>query len=213
MRAALGAVGLVIGIALLAILSREETAAPAARDGYLLLAVSWTPSWCEAEGRARGEARCATGQGAGWLVHGLWPQNSDGTWPEFCETPHPNPTRAQTASMVDVMGSAGLAAHQWRKHGSCSGLSPDDYFSATRTAFERLSLPDISGTVRPDDVLAQLRRENPAIGTDKVIATCQGGMLREIRLCLSHDLQPKTCDPEVLMRHCRSARAQMPAPI
>ena len=50
---------------------------------YFLLALSWVPSWCAAEGDARNAAQCDTD--AGWLVHGLWPQYADGGWPEVLQ--------------------------------------------------------------------------------------------------------------------------------
>lgn len=237
MRAALGAVVLVILLVVLTLWEEGapsqapvaqarqpapapvvERAAPASapavdRDGYLLLAISWTPSWCEREGDARSDSRCARGANKGWLVHGLWPQHDDGTWPEFCDTPHAAPSRQMTGGMVDVMGAGGLAAYQWRKHGSCSGLSPRDYFAATRTAFGKLRLPaasEMTGRVRPAEVLEALRAANPSIGADMAIATCGGGLLQEVRLCLTHDLQPRACDPAVLSRACRSATTQVP---
>jgi ribonuclease T2 len=194
--------------------ARAQVAAPAPdRDGYLLLAVSWTPSWCEREGDARSDSRCAAGANSGWLVHGLWPQNDDGTWPEFCDSPHAPPSRQMTGAMVDVMGAGGLAAYQWRKHGSCSELSPKDYFAATRAAFGELRLPDatkMAGRVRPAEVLDALRAANPAIGTNMAIATCGGGLLQEVRLCLTHDLRPRACDAAVLARACRSNITQVP---
>lgn len=212
MRIGFGVVALVIALALYVASSpRAVTETP---DGYLLLAVSWTPSWCAAEGDARGDDRCERGAGLGWLVHGLWPQNDDGSWPEFCDTPHAPPSRNLTRSMEDVMGSAGLAAYQWRKHGSCSGLSPDAYFRATRAAFDALRLPPLvgqGGRVQPSQVLSALRRDNPAIGPDMATMTCQAGMLREVRVCFSHDLKPVRCDDLVLNRECRSNTTQLPA--
>ena len=38
------------------------------------------------------------------------------------------------------MPSMGLIGHQWRKHGSCSGLSQKAYLDTTRAAFERKSV-------------------------------------------------------------------------
>ena len=187
------------------------------RDGYLLLAISWTPSWCARTGDAREAARCAPGSGAGWLVHGLWPQFDTGDWPEFCDTPHPPPSRSQTAAMIDIMGSDGLALHQWRKHGTCSGLSASAYFEQTRAAFTRLHLPDAlrpgAGPLRrsPDALLADLRAANPGLGEDMAILTCRDGMAQEIRLCLSHDLTPRACDVALLARHCRARSVTLPA--
>jgi ribonuclease T2 len=217
MRIALGSVAVVIALAFYVIASPK--AVTGTQDGYLLLAISWTPSWCAAEGDARGDDRCDRGNGAGWLVHGLWPQNEDGTWPEFCDSPHAAPSRNQTRGMEDIMGSAGLAAYQWRKHGTCSGLSPEAYFAATRAAFSKIRLPDAQvlsragqdTRLRPDALLDRLRRDNPVIKDDMAIATCQGGMLREVRVCLSYGLTPVRCDDAVLNRECRSGTTRLPA--
>lgn len=189
----------------------------AGQGDYLVLAISWTPSWCAGTGDARGDARCATGSGAGWLVHGLWPQYESGGWPEFCETPQPGPSRAQTVAMVDIMGSDGLALHQWRKHGTCSGQSPADYFDKTRAAFAKVHLPEQmrsqNGRTRitPADLLADFRAANPAIGDDMAILTCRDGMAQEIRLCLTHDLPPRPCDSDLLGRTCRARNVALPA--
>ncbi len=217
MRAGLGLVAVVIALAVYMVSSPK--AVTNQRESYLLLAISWTPSWCAAEGDARGDDRCDRGSGAGWLVHGLWPQNDDGTWPEFCDSPHAAPSRNMTRAMEDIMGSSGLAAYQWRKHGSCSGLSPQDYFAATRAAFAAIRLPPATALsragddarLRPDALLDRLRSDNPAIDPDMAIATCQGGMLREVRICLSLDLTPTRCDESVLNRECRSATTRLPA--
>ncbi len=187
------------------------------RDGYFVLALSWTPSWCAAEGHARGDARCATGAGAGWLVHGLWPQHDDGGWPEFCDTHHAAPTGELIRSMVDIMGSEGLARHQWNKHGRCAGLSAEAYFAQTRTAFEALSFPDslrARGSalrLSPLAMLAAFGNANPVIGPDMATVTCRNGNAQEIRLCLDHDLNPRACDAALLSRACRSRVVTLPA--
>ena len=195
---------------------RQGESQSRAQGDYLVLALSWTPSWCEAEGTARGAARCAPGADAGWLVHGLWPQFDAGGWPEFCDTPHAAPTRAQTAAMRDIMGSDGLAFHQWRKHGSCSGSSPQDYFDQTRAAFAAVTLPEQISTweddlqLAPADLLAAFRSANPGLGEDMVILTCRDRIAQEIRLCLTHDLQPRACDRDLLARNCRGRSVTLP---
>ncbi len=183
--------------------------------GYLLLALAWTPSWCALEGTARAAPRCAHGTRSGWLVHGLWPQNDDGTWPEFCDGPPTEPDPAVLDSMMDIMGSAGLAAHQWRKHGTCSGRAPKEYFSDTRKAFEELRFPENMQVreerqVTPESILTVFRQANPHFGADMTILTCREGLLHEIRLCLTQELTPRPCDDRTLARACRAGMISMP---
>lgn len=195
-----------------------RTASEAAEsDGYLVLALSWTPSWCASEGDSRGAARCAQGAWAGWLVHGLWPQHDSGGWPEFCPTDHPAPSSASLRAMEDIMGAAGLAAHQWRKHGSCANMAPAQYFDQTRRAFGALDFPPslradrTALRARPADLLAEFRAANPEFGPDMAVLTCRAGQAQELRLCLRHDLTPRPCDDALLARACRAGQVELPA--
>jgi ribonuclease T2 len=169
---------------------------------YYVLALSWTPTWCALEGDARGSGQCDPGRGFGFTLHGLWPQYETG-WPADCRTPHRAATRAETAAMADIMGSGGLAWHQWRKHGSCSGLSSEDYFALSRRAY---------GSVLRPEVLRRLDREvtlpasvvedafleaNPDLTADGLTVTCRAGRVQEVRICLTRDLAPRTCGEDV----------------
>ncbi len=204
------------GIAALVIWLWPLTQDEHTEDGYFVLAVSWTPSWCAAEGAARGDARCAAGAGRGWLVHGLWPQHEAGGWPEFCDTDHRPPNRRLTSEMRDIMGSDGLARHQWAKHGTCSGLAPSTYFDHTRDAFEALAFPEAirarEAPLRraPDEILTSFRAANPGIGPDMAILTCRAGDAQEIRLCLTRDLEPRRCDAQLLARRCQAEKIALP---
>ena len=87
---------------------------------YYVLALSWSPNWCALEGDRREAEQCDTRHAYGWTLHGLWPQYHRG-YPSFCRTRERQPSRTMTAEMVDIMGSSGLAWHQWRKHGFVRG--------------------------------------------------------------------------------------------
>jgi ribonuclease T2 len=109
-------------------------ATPAYADGeragefdYYVMALSWSANWCALEGDSRNDPQCDAGRGLTFTLHGLWPQYEEG-WPAFCRTGHSDPSRSQTAAMADIMGGAGLAFYQWKKHGRCSGLPADAYF-------------------------------------------------------------------------------------
>jgi ribonuclease T2 len=196
--------------------------APAAAEGarfdHYLLALTWMPSFCLLEGDARDDARCAPGSGHGWMVHGLWPQNAGGAWPEYCPTGHRNPSRRETAAQADLFGAAGPAWHQWNKHGRCTGLSARDYYALTRAVVGALTLPDTFATTEggavlaPEAVEAAFIEANPGLDAGMMIATCRRDLIVELRLCLTRDLQPRSCDQEVLQRGCAREAAHLPAP-
>ena len=196
--------------AILALMLLPTQSAGADRPGdfdYWLLALSWTPAWCEAEGDGRGDDRCSEGSGWGWTLHGLWPQHETG-WPEFCHSHLPDPSRSQTAAMADIMGSAGLAWHQWRKHGRCSGMEATEYFEASRAAWLRWPVPE---TLSPDGmpagldggaVIDRMQAALPDLPAEAITPICRGRALREIRLCLDRDMQPRQCGADVVARGC-----------
>jgi ribonuclease T2 len=188
------------------------TALPALADGeragdfdYYVLSLSWSPTWCALEGEAEGSPQCD--RPLGWVLHGLWPQYEEG-WPSFCRTAERDPTRRETAAMADIMGTAGLAWYQWKKHGRCAGLPPEDYFGLARDAWERVGLPDVfmrlDRSVRlPASVVEEAFLEaNPDWEPDMVTITCREDRIQEARICLTKDLDPRPCGADAV-RDCR----------
>lgn len=169
---------------------------------YYVLALSWTPTWCAIEGDARGSTQCDPGQGYGFTMHGLWPQFEQG-WPSFCPTNERQPSRSDTNAMVDIMGSSGLAWHQWRKHGVCSGLSSDNYFALSRLAYSRVNRPELLRQVDQDyrlpaSVIEEAFLEaNPDLSADMLTVTCRDGRIQEVRICLTRQLEPRECAADV----------------
>ncbi|MGB0499327.1 MAG: ribonuclease T2 family protein [Rubricella sp.] len=181
---------------------------------YYLLAMSWSPSWCAAEGDVRGAEQCDPAADTGWTLHGLWPQYEEG-YPEWCARTVRDPSRAETGAMADIMGSAGLAWYQWRKHGRCSGLTAEAYFSAARAAFEAVERPAILRRVeaelrlRPSVIEEAFLEANPDWEADMLTITCRDGRIAEARLCLTRDLEPRVCAPDV-RRDCSRTAAFPP---
>jgi len=177
-----------------------------ARDGddfdYYVLSLSWSPSWCALEGDRRKSPQCDDGKDFGFTLHGLWPQYEKG-WPSFCPTPHRNPSRRLTAEMADIMGTSGLAWHQWDKHGRCSGLSAAEYFAVSRTAYDRVTRPEIfRRLLKPVDMKAGVVEEaflaaNPDLTPDMITVTCQRSHFQEVRICLTRELEPRECGLDV----------------
>lgn len=171
---------------------------------YYVMALSWSPTWCSLEGDARNSPQCD--EDFGWVLHGLWPQYHRG-WPAYCPTVERNPSRGQTAEMADIMGTSGLAWHQWKKHGVCSGLSASQYYDLSRDAFATVTRPEIfrkldKAVKLPASVVEDaFLQANPDLDADMVTVTCREGYIQEVRVCLSKDLDPVPCGRDVI-RDC-----------
>ena len=178
---------------------------------YYVLALSWSPNWCAREGDGRGADQCDVRHDYGWTLHGLWPQNETG-WPSYCRTNARDPSRGQTGAMTDIMGSGGLAWHQWKKHGRCSGLSSEAYFAASRNAYDAVARPEVfrklTRDVRlPASVVEEAFLEaNPEMTANQLTITCAQRMIAEARICLTKDLELRACGADV-RRDCSSQNA------
>ncbi|WP_425043137.1 ribonuclease T2 family protein [Primorskyibacter sp. S87] len=181
---------------------------------YYVLALSWSPSWCELTGDAQKSDQCDDRHDHGWILHGLWPQFHQG-WPAFCRTPEPPPTRRMTREMADIQGSAGLAWHQWKKHGTCSGLSAADYYTLSRHAYGKVVRPPVfrkldRQVALPAKIVEEaFLKANPDLDADMLTVTCTQGRIQEVRICLSRGLEPVPCGRDVI-RDCTLKDALFP---
>ncbi|WOH82958.1 ribonuclease T2 [Bradyrhizobium sp. BEA-2-5] len=191
--------------------------APGEFDFYVL-ALSWSPSFCE-EASERGnngrgtQAQCG-GRPYSFVVHGLWPQYERG-FPEYCQRPSPRLARSIMSSMLDLMPAPGLIYNEWDKHGTCSGLGERAYFEAIRKARATVKIPEEflqlsePKTVAPDELETAFIKVNPGLSNSAISVTCDSKRLSEVRICLSKDLQFRACD-EIERRACRRDQVTMP---
>jgi ribonuclease T2 len=108
---------------------------------YYLLSLSWSPEFCH--GHPDG-AECAAH--STFVLHGLWPQNNDGGYPENCASTSGPPKPPDPSAFADIYPDAGLLEHEWRTHGVCTGLGVDAFFSAARAALRSVAIPPASTT-------------------------------------------------------------------
>ncbi|GJE61974.1 ribonuclease T2 [Methylobacterium trifolii] len=182
--------------------------APGAFDFYVL-ALSWSPTYCDTAGSRRDDRQCAPGRGLGFVVHGLWPQFSRG-YPQNCSAVERQPTRQAMDLAGEVYPSEGLARYEWRKHGTCSGLDPAAYFRAAREARMAVTIPDaLKGSggeqrLAPIEIARQFVAANKGLRPDMMAVTCARGQLQEVRVCFGKDLRGFTPCPEVARGNCRA---------
>lgn len=190
---------------------RHKSADAAGDFDYYVLTLSWSPSFCEHSDR-RSE-QCDSGRPYGFVAHGLWPQNEQG-WPEMCDVRARVPD-STVQDMLPIMPAKGLIYHQWKKHGTCSGMQPRAYFRTVRDAYEAVTIPEPlrrlpkTIVVRPGVIEDAFLEANPDLDADEIVISCTRKRLREVRLCMDKDLNFRRCGRDV-HRECRDKSIRMP---
>jgi ribonuclease T2 len=123
--------------------------APAARQAgraefdFYLLALTVEPAFCEDGNSRLGQCRRLTRadfERTPLVLHGLWPERRRrGDYPTNCNGPAlalESDTRAALARWMPG-ATEGLDRHEWRKHGTCTGLDDDSYYRESIVEVER----------------------------------------------------------------------------
>ncbi len=156
---------------------------------YYLFVLSWSPEFCYSKPAA---AEC--GQHTGFVVHGLWPQNSDGTYPSNCATNQPPPGNTSAA---DGIMPAEIIQHEWRQHGTCSGLSGNAYFALIRKLHDAIAIPDrlkapaSSVSWRPRELKQAFEAANRQLQDSDIAIQLRRNYLNEVQICMSKSMTPE----------------------
>ncbi len=203
--------------AIVALAQDRRQGEPGQFDFYVL-ALSWSPSYCEAA-QARAPDRAPDQQCGGrpfaFVVHGLWPQYERG-FPSYCRVPAPRLDHAVVGSMLDLMPSPRLIFHEWDQHGTCSGLSPHAYFDTVRKARAAVKIPPDylelgrPVSVSPGEVTEAFLKANPGLSRTAMAIACDSKRLTEVRVCLGKDFSFHDC-AEIARRTCRLGKIAIPA--
>lgn len=184
---------------------------------FYVLALSWSPSFCEDEKTAsENRQQCGAGKSFAFVVHGLWPQYKGGDWPAFCRSEEPSRVPNNLArDTLDLMPSFGLIGHQWRKHGVCSGLDQEAYFALAREARDKIVIPpvlrklDRKVSVNPLALETAFSKFNKGLDPEEMGVSCGNNRVEEMRLCMTKDLEFRDC-PSVDLKGCKRGRLIMP---
>ena len=207
-----------------AVLALLLTGPAAARDNrpgqfdYFVLSLSWSPTYCGQPEARDDHQQCAPGKRFAFVVHGLWPQYRSG-WPEYCAARETWVPGDVIDDMLDIMPSKSLIIHEWKKHGSCSGLSVRDYFRGTRLLFEKLRIParylspQAQVLTTPDQLVTDFVKTNRGLSADMLSVQCGNARdrarLSELRICLDRRGNFTSCGANE-QRQCRARTLVMP---
>jgi ribonuclease T2 len=190
----------ILFIALLALSATAQAKKPRGEPGefdYYAMSLSWSPAFCATR---NDPDQCERPRPLGFVLHGLWPQYANG-FPQSCSSERlPGPVRTKYALLFP---SPKLIEHEWKKHGTCSGLDAAAYFELSARLKDKLVIPGAYQT--PDKPvrttyagMAQaFKAANPALVLDAVLPFCGGGgrFLREVRVCYSKQGAYMACSP------------------
>jgi ribonuclease T2 len=172
----------------------------AAAFSYYLLSLSWAPDFCAQPGKGSDPAECGAGKKIGFVVHGLWPQGDTGRGPENCG-PASSVPDSVVQTMLPYIPTQSLIQHEWTTHGTCSGLSVEDYFATVRKVRDSVTIPDEfkapaqTQTLSPGAIEQAFAAANPSFPKAAFRTACTSGELQEARICFSKDLAPQACTP------------------
>jgi ribonuclease T2 len=173
---------------------------------FYILALSWSPGFCDTAGATRAHEQCASAAHLGFVVHGLWPQYQHG-FPLNCGGIG-SPSRLALETVRGLYPDLGLARFEWRKHGTCSGQSPSDYFADVRKARTAITIPPPFTDAQkmqnwtPLDIQRAFIAANPRLRPGMLAVECTRGELEEVRICFSKDLHDFVACPEVAHHFC-----------
>jgi ribonuclease T2 len=189
---------------------------------YYVLSLSWSPSYCASLPRDGYDPQCnaRSGKRYSFVLHGVWPQFNRG-WPQDCPTADkgfvPRPVADR---MLDIMPSSKLVFHEYRKHGTCSGLGIDGYFDFARKLYESVKIPDRLQNVSDarmfmstDEVVREFIAVNPKLKPDMIAIECggPGNRLKEVRICYDKVGNLQSCGRnENQKKMCPAARMYIP---
>jgi ribonuclease T2 len=173
---------------------------------YYLLTLSWAPEFCATHAGNASSSECDPKRHFGFVVHGLWPENEDGSYPQHCAPAQPV-AQSTVQQMLPIMPARGLIQHEWATHGTCSGLDPQAYFGDIEKAFRQVQIPQEyrapvqSLNVGPSDIEQKFADANHAPrGTFRV--SCSNSEFVSLEVCLTKDLRYRQCGPG--LRDCRA---------
>jgi ribonuclease T2 len=178
---------------------------------YYLLNLSWAPQFCAAHADNVSSSECDPAHHFGFIVHGLWPENNDGSYPRDCGSARPV-AQSIVEHMLAIMPSRGLIQHESSTHGTCTGLATQEYFNRVETAFRKVQIPPEYRnpgspiSTSPSEMEQKFAQANNApAGSFRVV--CSRSEL-EVEVCLTKDLQYRQCGEG--LRDCRAGQVTLP---
>jgi ribonuclease T2 len=144
----------------------------------------------------------------------LWPQNDNGSWPQDCSSAQPV-SQEIVREMLPVMPARGLIQHEWAKHGTCSGLSVQDYFGEIIHLYKEIKAPpeyqnpNAEFQVSPSNIEQKFAAANAA-PQNAFRISCRAGEFVALEVCYDKEFRYRDCGA---LKECRAPQVRvLPTP-
>ena len=174
---------------------------PTGEFDFFVLALSWSPDYCASNG-SNDPQQCSIGKKLDFVLHGLWPQYDRG-YPSYCSTETmPEDLKGKFPGLYP---NDALYDHEWKKHGTCTGLTPEGYMFWSQELKESVLIPaefdspEEPFRINSDGLKEAFVQVNPIFHPDSIEVFCSGSgrFLKEIFVCFSKQGKPTGCGPEL----------------
>jgi ribonuclease T2 len=120
--------------------------------------------------------------------------------------------------MLDIMPSPKLVIHEYKKHGTCSGLDPNAYYALARKLYGQVTIPAAfvapsrEIVTSPSEIEAAFLAANPGLTAEMLSVGCgRRDRVREVRICFTREGELRSCGRnEAQERLCRREKVTMP---
>ena len=172
---------------------------------YYLLSLSWSPAFCSSKAGQKPEKQLQCHGHYGFVVHGLWPQYSKGKYPQNCGPEAHVPEEVAVIALQSVPpmppGDEALIDHEWRAHGTCSGLEMKQYFTAIKLAANKIAIPAELGEPKQpvrenfNTIVKWFMDSNQGLQKQMLeVITDKYHNLTEVRICFDKQLNFLSCN-------------------
>lgn len=175
---------------------------------YFILGLAWEPDYCAISDNPDPQS-CTPGLKLGFVLHGLWPSYYV-DWPSYCSTV--TISNELITEFPGLFPTDFLYHHEWEKHGTCTGLDPEEYFLLSQELKQTITIPE--AFISPEEpfrmdekgVIDMFVAVNPAYNRESFTVYCSGGgdYLSELYVCISKDGEPTECGSGVIELNAES---------
>jgi len=238
---------LLSGLAFASNTGRDGNTAVAGKFDSYVFSLSWQPTFCETKPDKK---ECVSQtpdryDAKNLILHGLWPNKNADTHHKYgfcgvkssvrkldkastwCKMPAPDLSDETKNTLAQYMPGVDscLERHEWHKHGTCSGIEADNYFTLASslvskvddTNFNKYISNNIGNTININDLLAEFEKDFGRGSNSYVNLFCEKvnnvSMLSEVRMYLSKDLSAEGQIKDFLIKPSGGEKGNCPQDI